>query len=498
MHRPTKKQYIQSVKVISLLVITLLFCISQKGYSKPKVNSRLLVNSLLQDTLKQQQDTPLSLKESSILVLDSTLISISKDTLVRPDSISLANLIELTIQDEYEMVEELYDSLMVASNYKLVPLDSLNLQKLAFPPRILTPKEIKLLEKEKKWAYRDSVIRNTPRLLETYFFPDSTIYRRMFMWQAGSYFNTPKEIKPDTTFNTNYTEMPAERNDVGATTLGVAGSAMQYYDYFKRDELDVFPFFSPYLPYTYTPETMPFYNVKTPYTELAYWGTLFANKQKEETNIKFLHTQNVLPALNFAILYQRFGGNGILQNEKTDNRTFALTGNYLGKRYVAQGGYIFSGVKRNDNGGIVDPSMVLDTTIDARIIPVALQDAKTHLKKNTFFINHSYGIPFKFLQRRDSLGNRDSIGLGEGTMAYIGHYGEYSTYTKSYKDNIALTDTTGRDFYNNHFYINPTTSADSSRVMRLENRVYIRLQPWSKEGIISKLDAGVGYQYLSI
>ena len=123
MHRPTKKQYIQSVKVISLLVITLLFCISQKGYSKPKVNSRLLVKSLLQDTLKQQQDTTLSIKDSSILVLDSTLSAISKDTLVRPDSISLAKLIELTIQDEYEMVEELYDSLMVASNYKLVPLD---------------------------------------------------------------------------------------------------------------------------------------------------------------------------------------------------------------------------------------------------------------------------------------------------------------------------------------------------------------------------------------
>lgn len=459
MHRSVRKSYTKNILGITILVISLLFCFSNNAYSQ---------------TIQ------------------------TNDTLIKPDSATMAKLVELTIQDEQELITELYDSLMIASGNKMIPLDSLNLQNLAFPPKVLTAKELKQLEKEKKWAYKDSVIRSTPRILETYFFPDSTIYRRMFMWEAGTYFNTPKEIKPDTTFNTNYTELPAERNDVGATTLGVAGSAIQYYDYFKRKDLDIFPFFAPYLPYTYTPENMPFYNVKTPYTELAYWGTLFANKQKEETNIKFLHTQNILPALNLSILYQRFGASGILQNEKTDNRTLAITGNYLGKRYVAQGGYIYSGVKRKENGGITDPSMVLDTIVDARIIPVALSDANTRLKKNTVFITQSYGIPFKFLQRKDSLGRRDSIGLGEGTMAYIGHYGEFSTYTKSYKDNITLTDTIGRNLYNNNFFINPTQTADSSRVMRLENRFFIRIQPWSKDGIISKIDGGIGYQYLSI
>lgn len=424
------------------------------------------------------------------------------DTLARkrsmPDSLSMKKLVELTIQGETEMIQELYDSLMVISGNTLLPLDSLNLNKLAFPPKIYTPKELKQMHRDSIWAYKDSVIRARPRVLETYFFPDSLMYRRMVLWKAGTYFNNPTEIKPDTTFNTNYTELPYQKNDVGATTLGVAGSAMQYYNFFKRTESEVFPFFSPYLAYSYTPETMPFYNVKTPYTELAYWGTLFSNKQQEETNIKFLHTQNFTPAFNFNILYQRFGGNGILEKEKTDNRTFAITGNYLGKRYVAQAGYIFQKVKRQENGGILDPSLVLDTLVDSRTIPIALTDANTQLKRNTVFITHSYGIPFKFLQKRDSLGRRDSIGLGEGTMAYIGHTGEFSTYTKSYKDVIGLEDSLGRAFYNNAFYINPTTSADSARVMKLENRFFIRLQPWAKEAIVSKLDAGVGYQYLNL
>lgn len=439
---------------------------------------------------------------TACMFLSGNQVFAKADTLaqkrIRPDSVSLKKMVELTIQGETEMIQELYDSLQVASGNMLLPLDSLNLKKLAFPPKIYTPRELKQMRRDSIWAYKDSVIRSRPRVLETYFLPDSLMYKRMVLWKTGTYFNNPTEIKPDTTFNTNYTELPYQRNDVGATTLGVSGSAMLYYNFFKRTDQEVFPFFSPYLAYSYTPETMPFYNVKTPYTELAYRGTLFANKQKEETNIKFMHTQNFTPSFNFNILYQRFGGNGILDKEKTDNRTFALTGNYLGKRYVAQAGYIFQKVKRQENGGLTDPSLVLDTLIDSRTIPVALSIANTQLKRNTIFITHSYGIPFNFLQKRDSLGRRDSIGLGEGTMAYIGHTGEFSTYTKSYTDEIGLKDSLGRALYNNAFYINPTTSADSARVMKLENRFFIRLQPWAKEAIVSKLDAGVGYQYLNL
>ena len=451
--------------------------------------------------LIQKQDTTQKASIDTLSTPKLDTLSTTKldtlSTLVMPDSLSLKKLVEYTIQGETELVESMYDSLYFASDSTLAPLDSLKLKELAFPPVVLTKKELKKLEREAIWAHKDSIIRNTPRVLDTYFFPDSTIYRRMFMWRAGTDFNAPTEIKPDTTFNSNYTELPTQRGDVGATSLGVSGSAMQYYNYSKREEHELFPFFTPYLPYTYTPKTMPFYNVKTPYTELGYWGTLFANKLKEETNIKFLHTQNFTPSFNFSILYQRYGGNGILANEKTDNRTFAITGNYLGKRYVAQGGYIFSRVKRDENGGITEPSLVLDTLIDSRTIPVALSNANTQVKKNTFFITHSYSIPFKFMQKKDSLGVRDSLDIDKVTTAYIGHTGEFTTYSKSYHDNISLTDSIGRALYNNNFFINPTTSADSARILQLENKFFLRLQPWANDAIVSKLDIGAGYQYLS-
>ena len=76
------------------------------------------------------------------------------------------------------------------------------------------------------------------------------------------------------------------------------------------------------------------------------------------------------------------------------------------------------------------------------------------------------------------------------TTAFIGHSSEYSVFSKTYTDKIS--DQFGKDFYGDRFYINPTSSMDSLRVMRFENKVFMRLQPWKDDGIISKLDVGIG------
>lgn len=390
------------------------------------------------------------------------------------------------------------DSSATAAANVAPAVDSLGMAADSIPAVTYTKKELKRMYRDSIWAYKDSVLRNTPPLLHTYVFDDTTKYKRMFLWNADTWFNKPVTIEPDTTFQDWYSEQPHQKNDVGATWLGVSGSAMLYNNWFMRPRIKEFPFYDYYLPYTYTPQTLAFYNTKTPYTELAYWGTLFANKKMEESNIRFLHTQNFSPSFNINFLYERFGSAGMLESEKTDNRTLAITGNWLGKRYVAQGGWIYNRIKRDENGGISDPSMVLDTLVDAKIIPITLKKANNALKKNTIFLTHSYGIPFKFLQKGDTLAVKDDKELGDGTMAYIGHSFDATFYTKKYTDEISLSDTVARDFYHNKFYINPTSSADSMRVFKLENRFFINMQPWAKDAIISTVSGGLGHQYLNL
>ena len=384
-------------------------------------------------------------------------------------------------------------------------------------------------------AARDSTIAATPRILETYAVPDSMQYKRLITWTHDRYFNNVELHSQDTTYNYHFYDYPFYKEDTEVSYLGVIGSPVQTYNFFKREEEENVVFYTPYRIYNYSPESLPMYNTKTPYTELAYWGTLFANQEKEETNIKVLTTQNILPELNVTLEYHRYGGNGMLRREDVDNRTFVAATNYLGKRYLMHAGYIYNRVEKSENGGIVDNTWIRDTTVDAREIEVHLQNASNKIKKNTVFLDQSYRIPFSFIdnlghrkERRAEKARRDSI-MASGdttainallamdkekealeaeasdslerdiTTAFIGHSSEYSVFTKLYTDEIASGEDGqyGRQLYNDRFYLNPTTSADSQRVMKFENRLYIRLQPWSEDGIVSKLDVGIGDKLLN-
>ena len=384
-------------------------------------------------------------------------------------------------------------------------------------------------------AARDSIIAATPRILETYAVPDSMQYKRLITWTHDRYFNNVELHSQDTTYNYHFYDYPFYKEDTEVSYLGVIGSPVQTYNFFKREEEENVVFYTPYRIYNYSPESLPMYNTKTPYTELAYWGTLFANQEKEETNIKVLTTQNILPELNVTLEYHRYGGNGMLRREDVDNRTFVAATNYLGKRYLMHAGYIYNRVEKSENGGIVDNTWIRDTTVDAREIEVHLQNASNKIKKNTVFLDQSYRIPFSFIdnlghrkEKRAEKARRDSI-MASGdttainallamdkekealeaeasdslerdiTTAFIGHSSEYSVFTKLYTDEIASGEDGqyGRQLYNDRFYLNPTTSADSQRVMKFENRLYIRLQPWSEDGIVSKLDVGIGDKLLN-
>lgn len=377
-------------------------------------------------------------------------------------------------------------------------------------------------------AHRDSVREATPRILETFALPDTMQYKRIVQWTHEREFHKMDVQEPDTSYNHWLHDYPFYRKDVNATWLGVAGSALQYYDWFNRSSENGVSFYDPYESWTYSAKTLPMYNTKTPYTELAYFGTIFANSQKESDNLHILTTQNIFPEFNFTLEYDRFGGNGIMENESTTNKTFVTSVNYLGKRYLMHAGYIHNKVTRDENGGTSDNSMVRDTTLDAREYPVYLSDASTSIIRNTLFLDQQYRIPFTFIrnmkdrridkafkdsvlasgdttlaasleqlleERRAARAEADTLESHDITTAFIGHSSEYSVFRRSYEDNI--TGTSGRDFYNNVFNYNPTTSFDSVRVMKLENRVFLKLQPWSDQAIVSKLNGGVGNRILS-
>ncbi|HHV04740.1 MAG: putative porin [Bacteroidales bacterium] len=356
-----------------------------------------------------------------------------------------------------------------------------------------TPRELKQMARQKRKeqkAVADSIRRSTFHPLESYVIPDSLRYRRVISWTSDDYFNKLAFKQIDTNINSNFYDYAHMKNDVGAVYLGTASSPVLTHNYFKRKTNDRFDFWSAGMCEAYDRETLPFYNAKSPFTVMSYSGTIFANKETEEMNVSFLHTQNLSPAANIQFFYQRKGTKGLLENEATNTRTLAVTANYLGKRYIMHGGYIRNSLKKNENGGIRDDSFILDTLVEARTIPVFLTNASSALSGNQLFITQSYSIPLNIFKK-------DSLEKGEGTMMILGHSGQWNTMSKNYRDEISLSDLPGREFYNNQFYLNPTKTADSVRTMILDNRFFLRLQPWSGTAIISKIEGGVGYELLS-
>ena len=486
------------------------------------------------DTIKVPED----LKESDpffykyyIAVKDSATRKQVRDSLITVgDTLELHKLDSLYIKDSIEVAVAAEAARYAAMSRK--ERKKYDAEKKL--PELIAAANRKIERKDSIKAYRDSVIGATPRILNTYAFPDSMHYKRIVTWTHERHFHDIEGLRDqsaDSSYNHNFHDYPFYKKDVNVTWLGVIGSPVQLYDFFKRQDVENAIFYSPYQLYSYTPENLPQFNTKTPYTELAYWGTLFANKEKEESNIRIRTTQNITPKLNFMLEYHRFGSNGMLRREDTDNRTVVAAVNYLGERYLMHTGYIYDRIERSENGGLVDSKWVRDTTVDSREIDVYLQNASNKLKRNTLFLDQTYRIPFTFLDKeyraekkaeKERKAERDSImatgdslaiaaynakevalnALAEAeaaesdtiktdiTTAFIGHSSEYSVFRKTYQDKI--TDDLGRQFYDDRFYINPTTSMDSLRVMKFENRFFIRLQPWKEDGIVSKLDVGVG------
>ena len=442
---------------------------------------------------------------------DSTSRADLRDSLINTgDTLLLTLLDSLYIQDSIAVAQAEYDAWYASLSRRERKRED---AKKALPALIAAANR-KVEIKDSIRAYKDSVKEATVRILETFAIPDSLHYKRIITWKHDRDFHNLVEIRDmaeDTSYMRSFNDYVFFNEDINASWLGVSGSPVQLYDWFKRTEEDNAIFYTPYTIWNYTPETLPQYNTKTPYTELAYYGTLFSNQEKEESNVRVLTTQNISPQMNLTLEYRRYGGNGLLKREDTDNRSFVAATNYLGKKYLMHAGYINNKVERSENGGIVDESWIRDTTVDSREIDIYLRDAGNQIKKNTIFLDQMYRIPLTFLKDLKEIGKKKhteepsdtsavtapaaestatETSTEDITTAFIGHSSEYSVFSKTYTDKIS--DKLGKDFYGDRFYINPTQSKDSLRVMRFENKFFIRLQPWKDEAIVSRLDVGIG------
>lgn len=326
------------------------------------------------------------------------------------------------------------------------------------------------------------------RILDTYLFIDTTHRQTwVYAWKHNAYFNTATRAHVDTLINDDLPSFPFYKNDVGATFIGTSGGAAITFDYFKRTDVERLLFWEPYRDYSINRDNLVFYNTKSPFTLLVYQTS--GRKQISEDNLRVLHTQNITPEWNVGLRYHRYGTRGQFINQSVENRIFTLFTSYAGKRYTAHAAFIYNGISNEENGGIRRFTDITDTVIDTRTIDVNLTDAGNKLRSNAYVLTQTYALPIHLFKRADTLG------AGAGTMVYFGHALQYERQHRVYSDQIDTTtnaDGVPNSTFFKNFFLNPVSSRDSMNYTSLDNRLFIRLQPWSPTAIVSTIDGGIG------
>ena len=452
---------------------------------------------------------------------------------VSPEMALVDSLFALSDSTVQAMADEwlLEDSTLIEKNIfdhwyaNLTPKERKKYDREARIPILQARKDSIEAVKEAKKAFKDSSFRATPRILSTYFLPDSMQYKRIVSWTHSRDFHdlTLLDAEKAEDFNYRFNDYPFLKKDVNATWLGTAGSPVLYNNFFNRTSEEGESFYDALESWTFSPSSLPMYNTKTAYTELAYYGTLLESEQKASHNIHIMTTQNIMPEWNVTVGYDRYGSEGMLSNERVANKTLYAHTSYLGEKYLLHAGYISNNVSQKENGAIVDNFWIRDTTVDTREVGVYLKDASSRTVKKTLFLDQQYRIPLNFI--RDLFKKKekapevaalaeepeeeldpedrhpeaeepqmpvDSITVDEDdvTTAFIGHSSEFTRIYRLYNDNMNTN--LAKEFYSSAAYLNPVTASDSLGVTKFDNKLFIRLQPWAKEAIVSKLDIGAG------
>ena len=234
------------------------------------------------------------------------------------------------------------------------------------------------------------------------FSPDSVVYTSKYVRYTNLYLfkEGTQTIGIDTTLANfqNYSPIYQPNNP----TIGLGNNGIAYRELLFRPSKTIgfdAGFHSLDL-YRLTQDSLRFYRTKTPYTELYY-----VNGKANEQTFKVTHSQNVKPNLNIGANFNRFAGDGLYINQKTDHLNAALFAWYESpnKRYNIVGDILFNKIKAGENGSTINDTIFKGESLakNAETVRLSATGADRPMqtwRRTQFFLKQYY-----YIGRKDSL-----------------------------------------------------------------------------------------------
>lgn len=277
-------------------------------------------------------------------------------------------------------------------------------------------------------------------------------------WKFTDMNSSREEFKLDTILGEIQNYNTIYRKSISNSYLGNLGAAYQSNIYIDREK-DGFLFFDAYRAYIVKPEDIVYFNTTTPYTRLFY--ETGGPKGQSENLLKVLQTQNISPNWNFGIKYDLISSDGQYQNQKTKLYDLTLFSSYKKRNYGMNMVLNMNRISANENGGIVNDSLVTDGDEESENIQVNLTQARSKFTNFNLFMNHSYGI-----------GKEKEIVIEKDTTY---SYAIDLLYTLNYEKNSwqFKDDNLNKDFYPTGFLLNQNSTFDKVEQSLVKNTFQI-------------------------
>lgn len=302
-----------------------------------------------------------------------------------------------------------------------------------------------------------------------------TVKPKIDLYMLNAFGASLDSIEIDTLLDYYHLYHPVFKNTVTASYLGNYGLPYQNNDFFERETGIEFLFSKTRDAYLLTPDKIQYYNTRTPYTVLDYSQS--ENKsRKNETRFNVLHTQNVNPYLNFTFRYDQAKSDGQYNYQNSKNNLVSIYSSYTKDKLQLHSGFISNSIQNNENGGLVNDTLLLDKETESEYFNVNLQNTRSKFNNTYFFATGEYRLG-RFIEEQqnelldESDETPDSVSVPQIFKPVIGFI--YSVqYQRHYKEFIEDEESTNTFFENTYFPDNYIK--DSIRFNKISNVFQIK------------------------
>ena len=240
-----------------------------------------------------------------------------------------------------------------------------------------------------------------------------TVKREIKTWTVDDIYGVADTVVIDSLITSYQDNQPINNYSIANSWNGNLGSPLESKIYFDRrvsSREDMFE--RAYAPYLIKPSDVRYYDTKQPFSQMVYRSAFPV--QNEEDYFKIMLTMNANKHVNVGGLCNLIYGRGQYQFQSSNMLNGGFWATYTGKRYEIVSSVMFNSFKNRENGGIEDNNYILNPqySIQARNIPVNLQNSQSQYRNFNYFFNHRYKIG-KYVKRQAK-----------------GMLGEDSTYTE--------------------------------------------------------------------